>query len=127
MNIWVYENEVNSKLRDEAISIIQDMPEYALVIHWCMMMASYPVFVDMCKLIGRLSEFQNEISLSQIKQRLYDELISLTSKPDSSMFDGSRSTPSLWWIIPCETSSVLSSMMFCITVESVMGISSGLL
>ena len=41
MNIWVYENEVNSKLRDEAISIIQDMPEYALVVHWCMMMASY--------------------------------------------------------------------------------------
>lgn len=73
MNIWVYKNEVNSKLRDEAISIIQDMPEYALVVHWCMMMASYPVFVDMCKLIGRLSEFQDEISLSQIKQRLYDE------------------------------------------------------
>ena len=66
-------SDVNSKLRDEAISIIQDMPEYALVVHWCMMMASYPVFVDMCKLIGRLSEFQDEISLSQIKQRLYDE------------------------------------------------------
>ena len=73
MNIWVYKNEVNSKLRDEAISIIQDMPEYALVVHWCMMMATYPVFVDMCKLIGRLSEFQDEISLSQIKLRLYDE------------------------------------------------------
>ena len=73
MNIWVYKNELNSKLRDEAISIIQDMPEYALVVHRCMMMASYPVFVDMCKLIGRLSEFQDEISLSQIKQKLYDE------------------------------------------------------
>lgn len=73
MNIWVYKNELNSKLRDEAISIIQDMPEYALVVHWCMMMASYPVFVDMCKLIGRLWEFQDEISLSQIKQKLYDE------------------------------------------------------
>mgnify|MGYP005909310003 CR=1 FL=1 len=73
MNIWVYKNEVNSKLRDEAISIIQDMSEYALVVHWCMMMATYPVFVDMCKLIGRLSEFQDEISLSQIKQGLYDE------------------------------------------------------
>lgn len=73
MNIWVYKNEVNSKLRDEAISIIHDVPEYALVIHWCMMMVAYPVFVDMCKLIGKLSEFQDEISLSQIKQRLYDE------------------------------------------------------
>lgn len=73
MNIWVYENGINDKLRAEAISIIHDMPEYALEIHWCMIMATYPVFVDMCKLIGRLSEFQDEISLRQIKQKLYDE------------------------------------------------------
>jgi malate synthase len=73
MNIWVYENDISNKLRDEAISIVRDMPEYALVAHWCMMMATYPVFVDMCKLIGRLSEFQDEITLSQIKQKLYDE------------------------------------------------------
>lgn len=73
MNIWVYESEINGKLREEAISIIRDMPEYALEIHWCMMMATYPVFVGMCKLIGRLSEFQDEITLSQIKQKLYDE------------------------------------------------------
>ena len=73
MNIWVYENDISNKLRDEAVSIVRDMPEYALVAHWCMMMATYPVFVDMCKLIGRLSEFQDEITLSQIKQKLYDE------------------------------------------------------
>lgn len=73
MNIWVYENDISNKLREEAISIVRDMPEYALVAHWCMMMATYPVFVDMCKLIGRLSEFQDEITLSQIKQKLYDE------------------------------------------------------
>ena len=73
MNIWVYENDIGNKLREEAISIVRDMPEYALVAHWCMMMATYPVFVDMCKLIGRLSEFQDEITLSQIKQKLYDE------------------------------------------------------
>lgn len=48
-----------------------------------------------------------------------------TSKPDNSMFDGSRSTPSLWDKIPCETSKDLSSMMFCMIVESVMGKSSG--
>lgn len=73
MNIWIYENEINNKLRDEAMRIIRDMPEYALEVHWCMIMATYPVFVDMCKLIGRLSEFQDEISLKQIKQKLYDE------------------------------------------------------
>ena len=73
MNIWIYDNGINGKLKNEAISIIRDMPENALVIHWCMMLATYPVFVDTCKLIGRLSEFQDEISMSQIRQKLYDE------------------------------------------------------
>ena len=73
MYIWVYENEIGSKLKNEAISIIKDLPEYALEVHWCMMMAAYPVFDDMCKLIGKMSEFQDEIALSQIKQKLYDE------------------------------------------------------
>lgn len=50
---------------------------------------------------------------------------SLTSKPDNSIFDGSRSTPSPWRIIPCEASKDLSSMMLCIMVDSVMGKSSG--
>ena len=73
MNIWVYGGEINDKLRSEALAIIRDMPEYALEVHWCMMMGSYPVFVDMCKLIGKLSEFEDEISLNQIKQKIYDE------------------------------------------------------
>lgn len=30
MNIWVYENDISNKLREEAISIVRDMPEYAL-------------------------------------------------------------------------------------------------
>lgn len=73
MNIWVYDNEAKARLRDEALSILRDMPEYALEIHWCMMLATYPVFADMCKLMGRMWEFQDEISLKQIKQKLYDE------------------------------------------------------
>ena len=40
MNIWVYENDISNKLREEAISIVRDMPEYALVAHWCMMLAT---------------------------------------------------------------------------------------
>lgn len=73
MNIWVYDNEAKSRLRDEAFGILRDMPEYALEIHWCMMLSTYPVFADMCKLMGRMWEFQDEIYLKQIKQKLYDE------------------------------------------------------
>lgn len=73
MVIWQYENEYTDKLRPTALELIKKYPDYALEIHWCMMLAAYPVFVDMCKLIGKMSEFQDEITLAQLKQKLFDE------------------------------------------------------
>ena len=73
MNIWVYDNELSSKIKAPALELFKAYPEYDLVIHWCMMMAAYPVFVDMCNLIGKMSEFQDEITLAQLKQKLFDE------------------------------------------------------
>ena len=37
------------------------------------MLAAYPVFIDMCKLIGKMSEFEDEITLAQLKNKLFDE------------------------------------------------------
>ena len=73
MYIWHYENEYTEKLRPTALELIKKYPDYALEIHWCMMLAAYPVFMDMCKLIGKMSEFQDEITLAQLKQKLFDE------------------------------------------------------
>lgn len=73
MNIWVYDSELSNKIKASALELIKSYPEYDLAIHWCMMMAAYPVFVDMCKLIGKMSEFQDEITLAQLKQKLFDE------------------------------------------------------
>jgi len=73
LNIWVYENQYSAKLRDEALTLFQSYPEYRLQINWCMMLVAYPVFMDMCKLIGKILEFQDEITLVQVKQKLFDE------------------------------------------------------
>lgn len=73
MNIWVYPNDCSSQLRNEAVELIESVPEYAVCINWCMMLAAYPVFMDLCKLIGKMSEFQDEITLSQLKAKLFDE------------------------------------------------------
>lgn len=73
MNIWVYDNEMSQKIREEAITLIKQDSDFALAMHWCMMLNAYPVFVDLCKLIGKMAEFQDEITLAQIKQKLYDE------------------------------------------------------
>lgn len=73
MYIWYYDNDYSEKLRPTARKLIKDYPEYALEIHWCMMFAAYPVFIDMCRLIGKMSEFQDEITLAQLKLKLFDE------------------------------------------------------
>lgn len=73
MNIWVYGNELSDKIKASALNLIKGYPEYDLEIHWCMILAAYPVFADMCKLIGKMSEFQDEIILTQLKQKLFDE------------------------------------------------------
>ena len=73
MNIWVYENDYNSALRDEALRLIQKDSDYAIPVHWIMMLAAYPVFQDMCRLIGKIGEFEETITTKQIKQKLFDE------------------------------------------------------
>lgn len=73
MKIWVYENDYTVALRAEALRLIKQDSDYALPVHWCMMLASYPVFQDMCRLIGKLGEFEESITTKQIKQKLYDE------------------------------------------------------
>ena len=73
MYIWYYDNDYSDRLRSIARKLIKEYPEYALEIHWCMMLEAYPVFIDMCKLIGKMSEFQDEITLAQLKQKLFDE------------------------------------------------------
>lgn len=73
MCIWSYENEYTEKLRPTALELIKKYPDYTLEIHWSMMLAAYPVFMDMCRLIGKMSEFQDEITLAQLKQKLFDE------------------------------------------------------
>lgn len=73
MNIWVYENDYAAALRDEALRLFQKDSDYALPVHWCMMLAAYPVFQDMCRLIGKIGEFEETITTKQIKQKLFDE------------------------------------------------------
>lgn len=73
MNIWFYEDEEINEIRKAGVSLIHEYPDLTLPVHWCMMLVVYPVFVDICKLIGRISDFQDEITLAQLKQKLFDE------------------------------------------------------
>ncbi len=74
MNVWFYDNDpFITSLREDAAVLLQKYPEEAVPIHWCLLMLAYPVMIDMSRLIGRLSDFSDTITLKQIKQKIFDE------------------------------------------------------
>ena len=74
MHVWFYEDDYYLTLiRRDADDLLKRYPEYDIAIHWCMLLSVYPVFADICKLIGRISDFTDIVTLSQLKQKLYDE------------------------------------------------------
>ena len=73
MNVWIRQDGSPERILLDAKMLFRNYTDYALQIHWCLLMSAYPIFVDVCKLIGKLSQFQDEITLAQIKQKIYDE------------------------------------------------------
>lgn len=74
MRIWVYEDDAEVfALRKDALRLLRQEPDCDMAVHWCMLLAVYPVFADLCRIMGRIAEFQEVIPLSQLRQRLYDE------------------------------------------------------
>lgn len=74
MRIWNGPcDETRTTLRTQALQLLEKYPEYDVEIQWCMLLIAYPVFADICKNIGRLSEFSETILLKQLKQKLFDE------------------------------------------------------
>lgn len=73
MNLWYYENLETQTLRTQARSLIEKDPDNSLAAHWCIILATYPIFVDVSRIIGKLSEFEEEFTLQQLKQKIFDE------------------------------------------------------
>lgn len=72
MNIWYYENESISEIRNEACSLIKKYPEQFVAVSLCLIYIAYPVVADICKYMGRLFETHDEITNAMLKQKLYD-------------------------------------------------------
>lgn len=73
MHLWYYDNAETNALRTQARSLIEKNPANALASHWCMLLATYPIFVDASRIIGKLSEFEDEFTLKQLKGKIFDE------------------------------------------------------
>lgn len=72
-NTWVNVNDRAALLRDRAIDAYKNSAmEERIAIHWAMMLAAFPFFRDLCAIIGKLFDMQSEISIVQIKRRVYE-------------------------------------------------------
>lgn len=70
INIWLKSDD---ELRKEAFRLVEKYPEDKIVIFWCMLLSVYPVFDNICNTMGKIYKFQDEISLSQLKDKMFDQ------------------------------------------------------
>lgn len=73
MNVWYYPSEELDATRAEARTLLDKYPEQSAAIQYCMLCLTYPVFADVCKIMGKLFEFQEEVTNPALKQKLYDD------------------------------------------------------
>lgn len=73
MNIWYYESEDIDPFRKEALNLIEKYPDYFEAINLCLLYLAYPVVADICKFMGRIFEYNDEVTNATLKQKLYDE------------------------------------------------------
>ena len=54
--------------------MLEEFPQDAAAIHWCMLLVIYPIFADIAGIIGRLAEISGVFTLGKLKEKLYDLL-----------------------------------------------------
>ena len=72
MNVWYYPSEELDSVRKEALEVLSEHPDCSEPIQYLMLCLTYQVFKDVCKIMGKLFEFQDEITNPSLKQKLYD-------------------------------------------------------
>lgn len=71
--VWLTPPAAAVALRDAAVSVLaQASAGERLAIHWAMLSAAYPFFVDVAGLVGKSLGLNGEVALSQLTRRLVD-------------------------------------------------------
>ena len=69
MRIWYLNSEGTEHLQEEGRRLIQKYPDNLTEIGWCMMPLAYPVFLDISRLMGKMFEFEDTITTTQIRKK----------------------------------------------------------
>lgn len=59
-------------LRSKALELYHSVSSNERVaIHWALLMNQYPIFFDLCRIIGHMVTFKDTVTLAQIKEQVY--------------------------------------------------------
>lgn len=72
VTIWVRTSDELSTLKQQALEAYKDEKSNKLALHWSMMLVAYPVFSDVCALIGKLTNIQDTFTTSWLKEKLFE-------------------------------------------------------
>jgi hypothetical protein len=72
MNIWVRTSGEYAFLKQQALKAFENEKSDKLVLHWSMMLVTYPVFNDVCALIGKLTSIQGTFTTTWLHERLFE-------------------------------------------------------
>ena len=71
LNIWYGEQ---SNIIDSAAEVARFLTRSErLPVHWAMMMMRYPIFIDLCIILGNLYELKDCVSTTQIKKEVFNK------------------------------------------------------
>lgn len=73
MRVWFRETEGVERLQAEGRALAVKYPDQLAAINWCMTALVFPAFADIAKLMGKMFEFQDVTTTTQIKQKMFDE------------------------------------------------------
>lgn len=73
MRVWYRDTEGVEKMQQEGRELVIRYPDHLAAINWCMTALVFPAFADIARLMGKLFEFQDVITTTQIKQKMFDE------------------------------------------------------
>lgn len=73
MAIWSSPHKELLSFRNVARDLLQVYPEQAAAIHWAMISASYPFWINVARQAGRLLNLQSQVTQAQIVNRLKEQ------------------------------------------------------
>ncbi|WP_243186893.1 hypothetical protein [Clostridium muellerianum] len=72
MTIWIKTPDEFVSIKKLALELYDNENVNKILIHWCMILLTYPVFLDVCALIGKLIDIQETFTTAWLKQKLFD-------------------------------------------------------